>query len=248
VAEWSKAHAWNACRRETVSRVRIPVSPPLALAKAFSPSGHGRNFSFFWRVIREELSTSLGDGRLRRVLSRRYSLDLMTAPIWCAAYNKLKSHQFSGRPTQTIRCRWRSARWNRRRTFASQRPPKDLPRIIPIQRNNFPSPRKGQVIGLCHGLRGPGSGTRERGCSSSRCRSAPSSAMDIPVRILQSRTQVATKERPARVSLNALVFATRHKIPIGVLSCQCQTRSTRLRPHCDLLGQGCDRCEGGRRR
>jgi subfamily B ATP-binding cassette protein MsbA len=28
VAEWSKAHAWNACRRETVSRVRIPVSPP----------------------------------------------------------------------------------------------------------------------------------------------------------------------------------------------------------------------------
>src|SRR6056297_2364401 len=28
VAEWSKAHAWKACRRETVSRVRIPVSPP----------------------------------------------------------------------------------------------------------------------------------------------------------------------------------------------------------------------------
>ena len=31
VAEWSKAHAWNACRRVTVSRVRIPVSPPLQL-------------------------------------------------------------------------------------------------------------------------------------------------------------------------------------------------------------------------
>ena len=28
VAEWSKAHAWNACRRETVSRVRIPLCPP----------------------------------------------------------------------------------------------------------------------------------------------------------------------------------------------------------------------------
>ena len=28
VAEWSKAHAWNACRRGTVSRVRIPVCPP----------------------------------------------------------------------------------------------------------------------------------------------------------------------------------------------------------------------------
>src|SRR5690606_18728650 len=31
VAEWLKAHAWNACIRETVSGVRIPLSPPLAL-------------------------------------------------------------------------------------------------------------------------------------------------------------------------------------------------------------------------
>ena len=28
VAEWLKAHAWKACRQATVSRVRIPVSPP----------------------------------------------------------------------------------------------------------------------------------------------------------------------------------------------------------------------------
>src|SRR5690606_21809790 len=28
VAEWSKAHAWKVCRRGTVSRVRIPFSPP----------------------------------------------------------------------------------------------------------------------------------------------------------------------------------------------------------------------------
>ena len=28
VAERSKAHAWKVCRRETVSRVRIPLSPP----------------------------------------------------------------------------------------------------------------------------------------------------------------------------------------------------------------------------
>ena len=26
--EWLKAHDWNACRRVTVSRVRIPLSPP----------------------------------------------------------------------------------------------------------------------------------------------------------------------------------------------------------------------------
>ena len=29
VAEWLKAHAWKACKRATVSRVRIPFSPPL---------------------------------------------------------------------------------------------------------------------------------------------------------------------------------------------------------------------------
>ena len=28
MAEWSKAHAWKVCRRVTVSRVRIPLSPP----------------------------------------------------------------------------------------------------------------------------------------------------------------------------------------------------------------------------
>ncbi len=27
VAEWFKAHAWKACVPETVSRVRIPLSP-----------------------------------------------------------------------------------------------------------------------------------------------------------------------------------------------------------------------------
>ena len=33
VAEWSKAHAWKVCRRETVSRVRIPLSPPIQRLK-----------------------------------------------------------------------------------------------------------------------------------------------------------------------------------------------------------------------
>jgi hypothetical protein len=30
MAEWLKAHAWKACIRETVSRVRIPLSPPFS--------------------------------------------------------------------------------------------------------------------------------------------------------------------------------------------------------------------------
>lgn len=28
MAEWFKAHAWKVCIRETVSGVRIPLSPP----------------------------------------------------------------------------------------------------------------------------------------------------------------------------------------------------------------------------
>lgn len=28
MAEWLKAHAWKVCLRETVTRVRIPLSPP----------------------------------------------------------------------------------------------------------------------------------------------------------------------------------------------------------------------------
>ena len=31
MAEWLKAHAWKACKRATVSRVRIPFSPPLRM-------------------------------------------------------------------------------------------------------------------------------------------------------------------------------------------------------------------------
>ena len=31
VAEWLKAHAWKVCLRETVTRVRIPLSPPDAI-------------------------------------------------------------------------------------------------------------------------------------------------------------------------------------------------------------------------
>ena len=41
MAEWSKAHAWNACRRGTVSWVRIPPPPPF-LARAPEGAPHGR--------------------------------------------------------------------------------------------------------------------------------------------------------------------------------------------------------------
>jgi hypothetical protein len=48
VAEWLKALAWKACIRETVSRVRIPPSPPPSL------------LSFREKFLRNELDISAG--------------------------------------------------------------------------------------------------------------------------------------------------------------------------------------------
>ena len=44
VAEWLKAHAWKACIRETVSRVRIPLPPPPRKPKGFSAPHRARQF------------------------------------------------------------------------------------------------------------------------------------------------------------------------------------------------------------
>tara|TARA_S200000501_G_scaffold333504_1_gene336917 strand:- start:1217 stop:1369 length:153 start_codon:yes stop_codon:yes gene_type:complete len=38
VAEWLKAHAWKACKGETLSWVRIPFSPPEAEKAFFLPN------------------------------------------------------------------------------------------------------------------------------------------------------------------------------------------------------------------
>ena len=50
--------------------VRIPLPPPLALAKAFSPSRCGQIFSLFSRVMRRELFTGRRALGHRGVLSR----------------------------------------------------------------------------------------------------------------------------------------------------------------------------------
>ena len=53
VAEWSKAHAWNACRRATVSRVRIPLSPPLSCSEPEMRLPLGAFFFLFQRRLAE---------------------------------------------------------------------------------------------------------------------------------------------------------------------------------------------------
>src|SRR5262245_65664417 len=45
MAEWLKAHAWKACIRETVSWVRIPLSPPALNCYQRRSSRGGRGFA-----------------------------------------------------------------------------------------------------------------------------------------------------------------------------------------------------------
>ena len=101
VAEWSMAHAWKVCRRGTVSRVRIPLSPPLALEKPFSRSDWGRIFPLFPRVMREGLNTAPASAGPEAFSPGRYSPDLMTAPIWCSACNSLFFNEFPETPELT---------------------------------------------------------------------------------------------------------------------------------------------------
>jgi hypothetical protein len=56
VAEWSKAHAWKVCRRETVSRVRIPVGPPLPLFAGFAKVALGGFFVVYSELLSLQLT------------------------------------------------------------------------------------------------------------------------------------------------------------------------------------------------
>ena len=71
VAEWSKAHAWKVCRRETVSRVRIPSAPPLppfkpmfsSAYRGFAPQFTLRRGSPIPRVAGTSVNSHVMDGR-----------------------------------------------------------------------------------------------------------------------------------------------------------------------------------------
>ncbi len=56
MSEWSKEHAWKACVRVSVPRVRIPLSPPFQklVKKSIKMLRRSRLglffFAWFWRV------------------------------------------------------------------------------------------------------------------------------------------------------------------------------------------------------
>src|SRR5690606_679489 len=86
VAEWLKAHAWNACIGETLSRVRIPLCPPffsllrdVAAKSRVTPSGTSTNCCFYATASLARLPYRLFEfhgQRTRRPISAR------RAPAW----------------------------------------------------------------------------------------------------------------------------------------------------------------------
>jgi hypothetical protein len=68
-------------RMASPPRVRIPIRPPLALAKAFSRFGRSRIFPLYSRVMRDGLSTGVGARRPGSGLSG----SIFSGPHDCAA-------------------------------------------------------------------------------------------------------------------------------------------------------------------
>ncbi|MDF0603965.1 hypothetical protein P1J78_24975, partial [Psychromarinibacter sp. C21-152] len=64
--------------------------PPFALAKAFSRSGCGRILPRFQRGLPDRLNTTVAAAGPKSVLSAGYSLNLMTALVWCRVCSRLK--------------------------------------------------------------------------------------------------------------------------------------------------------------
>src|SRR3569833_2108678 len=78
VAEWLKAHAWKACIRETVSRDRIPLSPPLH-SELISLCPAGSAYSASVGTARDQSSVPVDWARASESFSDRlFSPDLST--------------------------------------------------------------------------------------------------------------------------------------------------------------------------
>ncbi len=89
VAEWLKAHAWNACRRATVSWVRIPPPPPATLEPTPGSDNHLKSPVFI------ELRGRRHCRRAHRQRPRRVNFCAFRRPIATGAANK--PGRFQGR-------------------------------------------------------------------------------------------------------------------------------------------------------
>ncbi len=71
MAEWFKAHAWNACIRETVSWVRIPLPPPASETRISLAAQFGRRRAAHRGFIARKAHHHGALARLRRRRQRR---------------------------------------------------------------------------------------------------------------------------------------------------------------------------------
>ena len=88
LSEWLKEHAWKACKRETVSRVRIPQSPLIVLqikCKTLQYT-HCQCFAFFVdakQSIRKQVFLVKSD--TRKIIFQRY----ITLAVFCTLLHHL---------------------------------------------------------------------------------------------------------------------------------------------------------------
>ena len=101
MAEWSKAHAWKVCRRVTVSRVRIPFSPPLVpVGRAPIPGRPSMPFHVQARRGGRPTGLRRGYGRSTRTSGRPGALS-RTVVCSPGRTNTIR------RPSKVLRCRRR---------------------------------------------------------------------------------------------------------------------------------------------
>src|ERR1700737_511812 len=106
MAEWLKAHAWKACLGETLTWVRIPLSPPTSLnCREFSQPAAAKyaKLAHFWRYLLNNMDWRERTARRRMAsLSRLFSGDAMSSPTFKLLGRRTTSdHKPNGSPRRT---------------------------------------------------------------------------------------------------------------------------------------------------
>ena len=73
MAEWLKAHAWKACKQETVSGVRIPSSPHFLSNLDLVKFLESNNCLFHVSRVKKDMET--GYVEIRKILKKRTGIN-----------------------------------------------------------------------------------------------------------------------------------------------------------------------------
>jgi hypothetical protein len=98
VAEWLKAHAWKACIRATVSRVRIPLPPPARFRPHFSGRRESAKKRLCHRFLRPGLCTGISTGVPALAFSGGPVLQSSVLPFLVQRFVRAAAQQLPGLP------------------------------------------------------------------------------------------------------------------------------------------------------